>query len=271
MADGVIESVFAPRRLFLLLKRDLVNGYRGLLITIAAVGGTMIVISFLTALCGARGADIYTPYYYGFLVLGGLIYTSVVFKEMHQVGTGPFYLTLPGSRLEKFASKLLVSSVGFAAGTIIFIAVAAGISELLNRAVFGARNIMFNPLGEEVLMGAAVYIVCQAAYLLGSVWFRKLAFLKTALTISVLSIFLMLFAGLVFRLVFSDYFMGWNMTSAGEAFLNRWFETKFPSGQAVLLWAGSNWLAITLKVLWWGCAAPVCWVIAFIRLGETEA
>jgi hypothetical protein len=270
MADGVIESAFNPRRLFLLFKRDFVDGYRALLITAAAVGGSIIVISFLSALAGSRGSDMYTPFYIGFLCLGGLIFTSESFKEMHVAGTGPFYLTLPGSRFEKFACKLLVSSVGFALGAILLTTVAAGISELINRAVFGAGNLMFNPLGEVSLIAAASYLVYQSVYLLGSVWFKKLAFLKTTLVVSLLSIFLMIFAGLMFRLVFSDFFNGWNFTPTVEAFMNQWFTAHFPNEQAVLSWMRSDGFVIALKALWWGCLAPVCWIIAYIKLGETE-
>jgi hypothetical protein len=270
MADNAIESAFNPRRLFLILKRDFVNGYRGLLITMAAVGGAMLVVSFLSALVGATGGDIYTPFYLCLIFIGGYIYSATVFKEMHQTGTGSFYLTLPGSRLEKFGSKLLVSSVGFALGMLLFITATSAVSELINRAVLGRGNLVFNPLSISILKLTAVYLVTQSVYVLGSVWFRKLAFLKTALVLCILYFAFAIIAGLVFRLVFADYFTGWSMTAAGQASFNQWAMSYFGSEQGALAWWQSGVLPIFLRVLFWGCVAPVCWIIAYIRLGETE-
>lgn len=132
---NMIEGVFNPQRLFLLLRRDFAHGYRAVLTAMAAVGGVLIVLSFLSML-GRAGQDFYTPFYVGLLFLGGFLFSSSAFREMHQQGSGSFYLTLPGTTLEKLLSKLLVTSVGYAAAVLVFMTGASAVSELLNRAVF---------------------------------------------------------------------------------------------------------------------------------------
>ena len=177
---NMIEGVFNPQRLFLLLRRDFAHGYRAVLTAMAAVGGVLIVLSFLSML-GRAGQDFYTPFYVGLLFLGGFLFSSSAFKEMHQQGSGPFYLTLPGTTLEKLLSKLLVTSVGYAAAILVFMTGASALSELLNRAVFAAGHTWFNPFSPANLKSAAVYLVLQSLFLLGSVWFRKVVFLKILL------------------------------------------------------------------------------------------
>ena len=105
-------GTFSPQRLWLLIKRDITIGYRGTLIAAAAVGGFVLLFSLLSAIDTRND-----PYYYGMyaalLFLGGYIVTSLAFREVHREESGTFYLTLPGSALEKYLSKLLVTSVGY--------------------------------------------------------------------------------------------------------------------------------------------------------------
>ena len=57
----------------------------------------------------------------------------------------------------------------------------AAVSELINRAVFGFGHSLFNPFRRDVLTLVLVYLVLQGVFLVGSVYFRKLAFVKTSL------------------------------------------------------------------------------------------
>jgi hypothetical protein len=269
MSDRTIESVFNPRRLFLLLRRDFVNGYRGLLIAMAAVGGTILVISILSMI-GGRQREFYTPFFVQMLFLAGFIYTSLAFKEMHQNASGSFYLTLPGTTLEKLASKLLSTSLGFAIGAVIYMTVVSAVSELVVRAIFGTGHDFFNPLSRDVLLSVAVYLVMQSIFLLGSVWFKKLAFLKTSLAMFVLFTALAIFAGVLMRLLFGEYFRGSELTPQAQAAITRYFTMTFPTEEAARLYMANGTIPLILKILFWGVMAPVCWVISYLRLSETE-
>ena len=264
---GRVETVISPRRLFLLLKRDLVHGYGAILIAMAAVGGVMLLFSFLSMLGGA-GREFYSPFYGGLLFLGGFIFTSSVFREVHQPGPGQFYLTLPGTLIEKLVSKLLVSSVGFAAATLLFIGGVSAVSELINRAVSGSGHPLFNPVAPANLHAAALYLVFQSIYLLGSIWFRRVAFIKTVLAQSVLVIGLAIVAGVIFRLVLGSAFNGHNVNMG--MFSRNFGPFTFNAPGSGAMAQGAQVFSTIARVAFWALLAPFCWVAAYFRLRETE-
>ncbi len=124
MSGGTSGRSSDIRRFGRLLLRELAHGYRGLLIAMAAVAGGVIVISAIGALAASAGGapvgtvigDGYFGFFQALLFLGGFIVTSLAFREVWQNGSGLAYLMLPGSLFEKFLVKLLMTSVGFAAG-----------------------------------------------------------------------------------------------------------------------------------------------------------
>jgi hypothetical protein len=267
---NAVEHVFNPRRLFLLLRRDFAHGYRAVLTAMAAVGGVLLVLSFLSMLARA-GGDFYTPFYVGLLFLGGFLFSSSVFKEMHQQGSGPFYLTLPGTTFEKLLSKLLVTSVGYAAAILIFMTGASALSELLNRAVFGAGHTWFNPFSGATLTSAAHYLVWQSLFLLGSVWFRKVVFLKIILAEVVVAIGLGITAAIILRLVFWGFFSAGHLRPEMMQMFSQGFGNFTVNGQVAEAFnRGSQVFLTIVRVLFWGALAPVCWVAAYFRLRETE-
>lgn len=271
MADATFESVFNPRRLGLLVKRDLVSGYRGIIIAMAAVAGTVLVISVLSMIGGAsRVEGYYYQYFMQLLFIGGFIYTSISFREMHQGPAGSLYFTMPTSIFEKFLAKLLATTIGFAVGAVIYMTALSAVVELLVRAIFGRGFGFFNPLSLNVLWGVGVYVVLQSIFLLGSVWFKKLAFLKTLLAQLVLVIGLAIYASILARILFAPLFHGNELFPQAQTMINNYFSMTFPNPAAVELYWNNATLPIILKVLFWGVLAPVCWVITYLRLRETE-
>ena len=107
------------RRLGLLLRRDFSAGYKSVIIAMAAVGGVVFLVTVVTAF-GRQLGGMHRSLYLPLLFIGGYIVTSLTFKELHLNGQSVFYLALPGSSLEKFVSKLMVTSVGYAFGSLFF-------------------------------------------------------------------------------------------------------------------------------------------------------
>jgi hypothetical protein len=214
------KGFFDPQRFGQLLLRDLSGGYRGILIAMAAVAGTVIILSALTMLGMAMGPRVrYSGnpvFHYSFFVqllfFGGFIITSLAFREARQNGSAIFYLTLPASPFEKLASKLLATSVGFALGSLVFYTATAAVSEGINRLIFGTSHGFFNPFDPIILKAVAIYLLTQSVYLLGSIWFRKLAFVKTVLWVSLIAIGIVVVSAVVARIVLSDHFV-WNPPS----------------------------------------------------------
>ena len=255
---------FSFRRLGLLLRRDFSTGYQSVFIAMAAVGGFVILVSVLSALGQTRG-PIHNTLYFPLLFIGGFIATSMIFKELHLNGQSVFYLTLPGSSLEKYLSKLLVTSLGYAFGSLFFYTAVSSAAEGINRLILGYGHAFFNPFTREVLLAIAVYVVTQAVFLVGSVYFRKLAFIKTNLYLWLFGIVLTILVAVSAWIIFRDYAAGNRIDR--EAY----FQTLGRSAemQAVLRPMAEKFLQ-GAKVLFWGAAAPVCWIISYLRLRETE-
>ena len=252
------------RRLALLLRRDFSAGYKSVIIAMAAVGGFVILVTIVTAF-GRQLGPIHNQMYYPLLFLGGYIITSLVFKELHLDGQSVFYLTLPGSTLEKFLSKLLVTSVGYAYGSLFFYTAVSSAAEGINRLIFGYGHPFFNPFERATMIAVAVYLVTQAVFLVGSVYFRKLAFIKINLYIWLFGLVVVILVALTGWLIFRDYAIG------NRIELEPYFQQLGESGEMQrVLGPMAEKFAQVAKVLFWAVMAPVCWVISYLRLRETE-
>ncbi len=265
-----LNTAFKPRRFAQLLLRDLAGGYRSLLVAMAAVAGTVILVSALTVLGmqlsgrHAGTANFHPNMFTNLLFLGGFIVSSLAFREIRQNGGGIFYLTLPASSLEKYASKLLATSVGYALGSVVFYTAAAAASEGINRLIFGFGNSFFNPFDPNVLEALGYYLVAQSVFLLGSVWWRKLAFLKTVMTIQAVAVGVLMVAGIAARIVFHEYFHGCTLNLDD---VPGWNEL---SRQTVLGIGPLVEIGRILKIVFLAGTAPVCWLIGWLRLRDIE-
>jgi len=288
MSTVALSSHVSPRRLGQLFLREIAHGYRGLLVAAAAVAGSIIVIAALGALGRNMGGapdgtvigDNYWFYFQGLLFLGGCIVTSMAFREVWQGGGGIAYLTLPGSTLEKVVVKLLLTSAGYAVGALVLISATASVSEALDRLVFGVGHGFFNPFTPAVGQSVVRYVVIQSFFLLGSIWFRKLAFIKTALSIMVIAVALGILAGIALRIG-----VGPHLTAMGTGFgpgngtgtmrFGRWSFQMNGTGLQDLFKPGSRGFAgleafkVTAEALVIALA-PASWVAAFYRLREAE-
>jgi hypothetical protein len=283
METHMKKGFFDPRRFGQLLLRDLAGGYRGVLIAMAAVAGTIIIISALTMLGVTMGSSV--PYYgnptfYGsffveLLFIGGFIVTSLAFREARQNGSAIFYLTLPASPFEKLASKLLSTSVGFALGSLVFFTATAAASDGINRLIFGTGHGFFNPFDRTVLDAVGVYLLTQSLFLLGSVWFRKLALVKTVLWTSLIVIGIVVVAAVFARFVLAEHFV-WDRVQAGGVRIGGWslnwsdafLKSRFGPGSGG--YPGLMAFKTIGEVLCYAMA-PVCWLAAYFRLKEVEA
>ncbi len=275
------NGLFSPRRFGQLLLRDLAGGYRAILIAMAAVAGAAILLSFLTTLGMAatngvvQRGSFHLSVFLQLLFFGGFIITSLAFREARQNGAGIFYMTLPASTFEKFVSKLLATSVGFALGSLVFYTAVAAVSEGINRLVFGLGHGFFNPFDPTALRAVGLYLILQSVYLLGSIWFRKSAFLKTALAATVIAIGLVILTGVAARIILAPHFVhttvhagmvnvgGWSLNWS-QQFLEGIFG---PGGRG---YPGLMVFKVIGQVLFFGLLAPVCWLASYFRLSEVE-
>jgi hypothetical protein len=267
-----LSSVFDPRRFALLLRRDVAHGYRSTLIAMASVAGVIVLVSLLTTLASrVGGTSVHLSFFGGILFIGGFIYTSLVFREIHSGPAATLFLTLPSTPLEKFASKAVLTSVGYALGALAFCTAVSALAEGLDWLVFRAHNALFNPFDRDVLMLVAVYLVTQAVFLLGSVAFRKLAFLKTAGMVSLIGTVVSIVAVVIGWAMLHNYFSvtpgspsSYQLDPAVSAVFEGLTRGTIPVPVALTV------AFRTAQVLFWAGLAPACWAIGYFKMREKE-
>jgi hypothetical protein len=271
MENTSSTRAFSLRRLGLFLRRDLAYGYRSTLIAMASVAGVVILTSAASILIGGAGQAVqgFDPYT-TILVVGGLVYTSSVFRELHKGAVATPFLLLPGSPLEKFVSKALITSVGYALAGLVFCTAASALSEGLNWLIFRAHHELFNPVRANVLRTVAGYLVAQAIFLTGSVYFRKMAFIKTVGVVSGL----LLLSGALGALI-ACRALGGHIALDASATASPFS----PELGAVISGLSQGTIACPLslvtltrvaQVLYWALLAPACWVVGYLKMREIE-
>ena len=106
----------------------------------------------------------------------GLVYTSISFSEYSADESRIFHLLIPSTQLEKWLSKLIISAVLFPTSFIAFYMIFQWISlqwgGVQYRAILG--------LDDPYLWGFIMpYLSLQCFFILGSVYFKRYALLKT--------------------------------------------------------------------------------------------
>jgi hypothetical protein len=164
---------------------------------------------------------------------------------------------LPASSLEKLVARLLQATIVFFVFLVIFMTVASALIESINMLVFGRRNGFFDASHDAVWLPVGHSLVVVSLYFLGAAWFRKLHFLKTALTLTALPIALSCFAAAVAWLVFQDT-SGFHL---GEGEVYNFYIAHQGLFDALLA---------TLKILYFVGLPLFCWYVAWLRVKETE-
>lgn len=257
---------FDIKRFWLVLRRDVFVQYRTIAVTVAAAFGVLLIAGLLSAYFGGDG-DFHTVGFTLLLFFGGFIFTAHVYHELHKPLEGAAWLLMPASTLEKFLARAVLVSVGMAVGGGIIYFFFALVSEGINQLIFARGHELFNPVGRDALLAMAHYMVWNAVILLGAVYFRKNSLIKTILSLTGLAILLALFAALVVRIVFAPYFSGLVITAEAEAAFTQVFSQVDWSGSILPV---ARVLGRIAQVGYWAVLAPLCWIVGFQRLRETE-
>ena len=253
--------LFNPLRFYLMV-RNTIWLKRWKILLISATVGTLVVLICGIAASQRTGMILHQLLYPLFLFGSGFIVTTRAFQELDDAKAAGTWLMIPASTFEKFSSRLFLTSIGYVAGSMLVYFMVAVISKGLNQMIFEFSHPLFNPLDPWVRYNAALYLVLQSLFLVGAIYFRRFAYVKTILFLSLLSLVF-----LIGLFVMSKWILGDNIRAllSGE-YLISW---ELLSMQ----WAGQirDALLFWIKIGFWGVLAPLCYVITYFRLREIEA
>jgi len=253
--------LFNPLRFYLMV-RNTIWLKRWKILLISATVGTLVVLICGIAASQRTGMILHQVLYPFFLFGSGFVVTARAFQELDDAKAAGTWLMIPASTFEKFSSRLFLTSVGYVAGSMLVYFMVAVISKGLNQMIFEFSHPLFNPLDPLVRYNAALYLVLQSMFLVGAIYFRRFAYVKTILFLSLLSLVF-----LIGLFVMSKWILGDNIRAllSGE-YLISW---ELLSMQ----WAGQirDALLFWIKIGFWGVLAPLCYVITYFRLREIEA
>ena len=217
------SQTFNLNRILLLLKAELLQGKRKILIIGGAVFGLLTIFALMNAAGEPSGDPEFIDFHYLWypilLLLGGLIFTSRAFNELDEKTGAHHYLTLPASTLEKFTSKWLITSIGFALLFSISYWLYTMIANGLCTGIFGEAPKTFSLFethheydGNSVMIFVKFYLAIQTIYLVGAIMFRKYVVFKTPLAGLGITLAFAFVVVLIARVVFHEAFDGWEAT-----------------------------------------------------------
>ncbi|QEN05220.1 hypothetical protein EW093_11025 [Thiospirochaeta perfilievii] len=223
-----MNKYFNSRRFGLLCKNEVLSNYKSWgLYFITIVGSYTVLAMLITAYNkftgqGVHGYDPNTLNYLfpGFLFIGGYIVSSLKFSDINDKFKSSLWFSLPGSTFEKYSVGVIVSSIGYSIFIIVSFIVASAISNIFTRPFFGSGMSIFNPLilgadryagvveysastgGVNVMVWVLIYVLTNSIFLVGSIVFRKGAFIKTLLVSSVVQTLLSIILGVIIYFTF---------------------------------------------------------------------
>jgi hypothetical protein len=246
-------------RLKALLRNESLGEYRTWLIASAVTAGALLIGAVVTVNNGSSDGPYYRFAFFAVLGVWGTIHTSLVFSALHDKSKNTAFLLLPASALEKTLAPLLTTTVILVAYLLAFTTIASVAIEAINWLVYRRTNDLFHPFEPETWAGVTRYLVVQSWFFLGAAWFRRAHFLKTLLTIWIGSLCLLgltvaaaLIAGIA------------TFTPDGflvQASLREWLFVPNPFTSAI---------RFSLAVLWLVALPVFCWVVAWLRVSETQ-
>ena len=244
-----MNPIFDLTRLGYFIKRQLYVNMGALWIAVAAVAGTLLIITALFAYFNPGDFDILYNLRNLYLVvffLGGFIFTSSVFNEMNSPQKSFTFLTLPVSTTERLVGGWFISSPVFIVVYAAFMLLLMFISCLLAELPEAFPNL----LDEHVLTCVQVFLVTQTIFFIGACTFKGHNFLKT-----LLSLFLIV-------VIVGAYSSGLGYLLYGEGGPGI-VEPKFKD---TIEYIGTN----IIPFIFWYLFAPFLLVVSFFKLKERQ-
>ena len=251
------NSLFNIDRVRFLLIRQLRFNTQSLLIGFAAVAGLLTFILTMRVIFGNTPLDSTTffgnimPYFFA----GGFVFTRSIFSELKTSHRGYLYLTLPASALEKLAVAWFISAVLYMVAALVVMFI-INLLLMAFALIFMSPHVpFFNLFDPSILKAYAVYLVTQSVFFLGSIYFRRVHFLKTMLSLFVIGVIIAIYTSVAARLIIFHNFSSFQFGADLPDNIKNFFENTF---------------APIIRVLFWYCLAPFFLVVSYFCLKERQ-
>ncbi|MFO1503596.1 MAG: hypothetical protein U1F39_07240 [Steroidobacteraceae bacterium] len=141
-----------------------------------------------------------------YLLGGGLLVTSEIFRDMHHPLERYHYLMLPVSNVERLSSRYLITGPLLILYGIVAFAVMDWTGNLLASWLKDASAPAFSPTASQILLLARVYLFVHLLAFMGAICFRSMNLLKSALTLAVFWVSMAAVGYLAMRILYFDAF-----------------------------------------------------------------
>ena len=236
------------------MKWDALQNYRFVYIFYMVIFGLMMFTDV-----NGGGGQLHNGLFWTTIFLGGLIFTSIIFDEFNEPQSKQFYLTTPSSHLEKFSSKLFLTTVAYTMTTMIAFSIMSFIATFLLELRSETDLPSFNPFHGENVAVIKSYVIIQSVFLLGAATFSRGAFLKTIAAIIGISFVLSII---------------WMTVGVGAISQHFSFNAKFDFNSSHVNFEGiegsMKGYSQVLKWLYFLLLAPLMWLITYFKLTEKE-
>ncbi len=185
------SNVFDGGRLVQFMRRQAAMHQQPALIAAGAVLGALLVISLLVGVFNRNDVPDLRGLYHAVFFLGGYVFASQVFGELHSPQRSSTYLTLPVSTAEKLVGSWLLVSVGY---VVVYWAVIFLIYTVANLVADWPHDPQ-QLFDGDFFRSVGSFLVTQTIFFLGACYFRKNNFLKTLFALFVVALVVGLYTG----------------------------------------------------------------------------
>ena len=166
------------------------------------------LLMYLLSMSMASGPAkyLYQPLFIVAMNVGGLVLTSMIFSDMHDADERYWYLMQPVSNFERMLSRYLISGPLFYVYFVALYYLLEIIARTFSNFFIGDAAQLFNIHNPIIQDASRLYLGAHALLLLGAVYFRSYALVKTILSLAGLGFACGLVFWLSMRIIFWEYF-----------------------------------------------------------------
>jgi hypothetical protein len=177
-------SQFSLPRFTRVIQNDALRISRPLLFgTLALLGFTVLIYLTNFTAGDAPATPMNGMWFAIYLPVGGLVFTSASFQDMHHPLERYRYLMLPCSNLERFVSRYLLTGPLFVLYAVVAFSIIDWVGNLLTGWLIDARQPLFSPFSSQSWLMIRIYLGAHVFALIGAICFRSHALIRTALAL----------------------------------------------------------------------------------------